>query len=248
VHGLQEADWRVAARCLRLAGLPTVACGPGVAQALEEHGLPVIATIANGVDPDGLPWSRSAVEREWPETVGRSLLVSVGRLVTAKNHELIVEALPGVSDTTLVLVGDGPRRGNLEAEARALGVADRVVFAGNRSDARDILGAADAAVFSSRAEGLPLALLEALHAGRPIVATSVRGLRDVLTHEQTALLVGPDDPAALGAAINRVLQDAALRGRLSAGARQLAGRFTADEMTARYSDLYRRLARSRHDG
>ena len=155
-----------------------------------------------------------------------------------KNHRLAVRALAQVPDTALVVLGEGPLRAELEETARAEGVAGRVVLAGVRPDARGIVGAADVVVFSSTWEGLPLAALEALAAGTPVVSTAVRGLRELLTDGRDALLVPPNDPAALADALRRVLGDPGLGARLGEGGRALAGAHSEETMVARYLELY----------
>lgn len=242
VHGVPEEDWPATARLLRLAGLPVVACGPGVATALAEHGLQAAATIWNGVSPAPQPADRAQLEREWAIEPGGRLLVTVGRLVPAKNYALAIDAIARLDGATLVLLGEGPLRDDLAAHARAAGAEDRVVFAGLRSDARAVMAAANAVLVSSRSEGLPMVVLEALASGTPVVATAVRGIREVLTNEKNALLVEPDDAEALANAAARLLADETMAARLAEAGRQLAAEHTDVAMTAGFLDLYERQA------
>ncbi len=244
VHGVPDEDYRRAAKVLRLAGLPVVACGPGVALGLEEAGLEPTATILNGVSPAPPPADRAALAKEWGIAPDRPLLLTVGRLVPVKNQELAIRALAEVDDATLAIVGEGPSLDALRRAARDAGVEKRVVFAGLRPDARELIGAADAVVLPSRAEGLPLVALEALAAGTPLVATAVRGVRE-LVDDSTALLAPPDDPAALGAELRRVLADKELAERLSRAGLELAARHSEETMVAAYLDLYDRVANVR---
>jgi len=230
VHGVPDEDYEHAAGALRYSGLPVVACGPGIAQGLRATGLTVHATVPNGVGPAPTPADRTALGVE-----GR-LLVTVGRLSPAKNQVLAVRALAHVPDATLLLVGDGPERPVVEAAARPLG--ERVVFTGTRLDARAIAGAADVVVIPSESEGLPLAALEALAASRPIVATAVRGLRELLDDGRTALLVPPGDAEALAAAVRRVLDDPDLARSLGEAGLQEAARYTENGMVEAYFRLY----------
>jgi glycosyltransferase involved in cell wall biosynthesis len=238
VHGVAEEDWAATSRVLRVAGLMGVACGPGVAAALAEHSCSVVTTIPNGVTPAPPAADRDALAREWDLPPGRRLVVAIGRLVPQKNHELAVRALADLPDTTLAILGDGPLRAQLETIARDLGIEDRLVLPGVRPDARAIAGGADAVVFSSVWEGLPLAALEALAAGTPVVATSVRGLRELLTDRVDALVVPPNDPSALAAALREVLGDCELAARLAAGGRALAATNSEEAMVERYLALY----------
>jgi glycosyltransferase involved in cell wall biosynthesis len=248
VHGVPDEDYNAAGRVLRLAGLPTVACGPGVEIALAEQDYPVLATIPNGIPPAPPPANRAALEAEWSLSPGRRLVVAAGRLVEAKNYALAIRALHEVPDATLAVLGEGPLRAALEREAGQAGVADRVVFAGLRPDARQIIGAADAVVIPSRVEGLPLVALEALAAGTPIVATDVRGLRELLTDGETALLVPPGSARSLAAALRRVLDDDALATQLGEAGLRLAAEHTEERMVDGFLALYDGLLRERRNG
>jgi glycosyltransferase involved in cell wall biosynthesis len=244
VHGVPESDWPATARILRLAGLPAVACGPGVEAALADRSCRVLATISNGVGPAPDPADRAALEREWGLTPGTRLIVAAGRLVSAKNHALAIRALADVPDAALAILGEGPLRDDLEDAARAAGVADRVVLAGLRADAREVMGAADAVVICSHAEGLPLVALEALAAGTPLVATAVRGLRDLIADGRDGMLVPPDEPDALAGALRRVLADRDLARRLGAEGQRVAAANSEEVMVASYLALYERIEAS----
>ncbi len=167
----------------------------------------------------------------------------VGRLRPPKDPVLAVRALAGVPDATLLLVGEGPLRRDVEAAAAEAGVGERVVLAGERTDARALIGAADAALLASSSEGLPLAALEALAAGTPLAATAVRGVRELLRHEETALLVPPGDVEALAAAARRLLDDAELARSLAARGLEEAARHTEDAMVEAYFRTYGALQR-----
>jgi glycosyltransferase involved in cell wall biosynthesis len=241
VHGVPEDDYATAARVLRIAGLPVVACGPGVEAALKHHGVRVRATIVNGVSPAPPPSDRAAVMRELGLPADAPLLVSTGRLVEQKDHELALEALERVPGAALAVLGEGHLRSRLEEHASDDGLSGRVALPGVRRGAREIMGAADAIVLPSRWEGLPLVALEALAAGRPIVATEVRGLRELLENERTALLVD-EDADALAAAIRRVLDDPALARSLGEAGLQEASRYSEDAMVDGYRRLYEEIA------
>jgi glycosyltransferase involved in cell wall biosynthesis len=175
-----------------------------------------VLTIANGVDTErfrrGPDFDRAAVRRKL--TGGDyPLITNVARLTPQKaQHHLLAAAklvLAACPDVRFVLVGEGPLRPALEAQAAALGLSERVIFAGFRPDVPDILAASEVFVLSSLWEGMPVALLEAMAAGCAAVATDVGGVGQVLRHEVTGLLVPPADPPALADALIRLCRDPA---------------------------------------
>ena len=234
LQGVAEDDWPATVRLVRLSGLAPVACGPGVATALREHGLEPLATVPNAVGPAPPPADRSELVPD-----GERLVVAVGRLVEQKNHELAIRAIAQVPDAALWIVGDGPLRSKLEHLAAELGAS--VVFTGVRRDARALMGAADAVVMPSRWEGLPLTALEALASGTPLVATSVRGLRELVTDGENALLV-PEEPDAMADALRRVLDDRELAARLSEAGLRVDGAGSDAALVESFLALYERLA------
>jgi glycosyltransferase involved in cell wall biosynthesis len=163
-----------------------------------------------------------AVRRELG-TEQRPLILAAGRLAPQKGFGTLIEAARGWQDLSpvplLAIAGSGPLQAELASAAAALGPS--VVLLGQRADVPSLLAAADLFALPSRWEGQPLILQEALRAGRPVVATRAGGTPD-LTGEDGALLVPPDDPAALTAAVRQVLTDQALAGRLAEAARNRA--------------------------
>jgi glycosyltransferase involved in cell wall biosynthesis len=145
----------------------------------------------------------------------------------------------------VLIAGDGDRMTALRAQAKALGIAARVVFAGHRADVPAVLGAIDVFCISSDYEGTPLALFEAMAAGKAIVSTAVDGCREVLEDGATGLLVPPRDPEALASALARVADDAALRTRLATMAREASRRYDIGECVRRMQDLYDDVLRGR---
>jgi glycosyltransferase involved in cell wall biosynthesis len=119
-----------------------------------------------------------------------------------------------------------------------LGIASRVTLAGHRADVPALLGAFDVFAISSTYEGTPLALFEAMAAGKAIVSTAVDGCREVLENGVTALLVPPRDPAALAAALGRVVDDATLRRSLAGNARAASSRYDIRTCVAGMEALY----------
>jgi glycosyltransferase involved in cell wall biosynthesis len=163
-----------------------------------------------------------AVRQELDAT-GRPLILAAGRLAPQKGFATLIEAARGWQDLSpvplLAIAGAGPLQTELAAAAAPLGPS--VVLLGQRADVPSLLAAADLFVLPSRWEGQSLILQEALRAARPIVATRVGGTPD-LTGEDAALLVPPDDPAALTAAVRQVLADAPLAARLAGAAQARA--------------------------
>lgn len=150
---------------------------------------------------------------------GVPLVLAMGRLHPNKGFDVLLAALAALPDAHLVLAGDGPARGALEALASRLGIAGRVRFAGWREDGAALLAGCDVLAVPSRHEPLGNVVIEAFSAGRPVVAAASDGPAALIAAERTGLLVPVDDAGALAAALGRVLGDPDLGARLSAAAR-----------------------------
>ena len=161
------------------------------------------------------------------------VILTPARLHQQKGHEYLLAAATQVPDATFVLAGDGPLRSGLEARARELGIADRCLFLGERSDVQDLLAVSDLFVLPSLFEGLPVSILEAMAAERPVIATAIGGTDEAITSEQTGLLVPPRDPAALASVIRRLQGDASLAQRLASAGRERVEREFSVEVSAR---------------
>ncbi|HEV2734435.1 MAG TPA: glycosyltransferase, partial [Longimicrobiaceae bacterium] len=169
----------------------------------------------------------------------------VGRLGREKGADVLLDALALLRDLPLVasVVGAGREEASLRAQAEALGVADRVRWHGLVAEAGPLFSAFDAFVLSSRTEGTPIALFEAMEAGAPVVATAVGGVPDVLSAAE-ALLVPSEDPARLAEALRAVRDDpAAAAARARAAATRLRTEFGADPWLDRYEEIYRLVQR-----
>ncbi len=163
-----------------------------------------------------------------------------------KGQRYLIEAVPELAarfpGLAVVILGWGHLHHGLLDQAAALGVGDRVHLPGHRTDARMLLDAADVFVLPSRHEGMPLVLLEAMDAGLPVVATRVIGSEEVVADGETGFLVPPEDPAALGAALARLLADTELRERFGqAGRRRFRERFTHRRMAAATAEVYEQV-------
>jgi glycosyltransferase involved in cell wall biosynthesis len=224
-----------------------------VAENLREEiaawfGVPLdkVVAITNGVDTDRFHrdagFDRAAVRRalaggDFP------LATSVGRLVPQKAQHILIAAAALVAaqrpDTRIVLLGEGPLAADLAAQAAQAGVTDQVIFSGFRNDVADILAASSIFVLSSAWEGLPIALLEAMAAGCAAVCTDVGGVSQVLEHGVTGLLVPPNDPAALAAALLACFNDPARTAQMGeAGRRAVVERYSMAAWVRRCEALY----------
>ena len=170
---------------------------------------------------------------------------TVGRLSAQKGHRFLLDAaatlLPRRPEARVLIAGDGDLLDDLRRQAARLGLTGRVVFAGHRTDVADVLGALDVFCISSLYEGTPLALFEAMAAGKPVVSTSVDGCREVLEDGVSGLLVPPGDAAALAAAVDRAAADPGLRAALGRRALEASRRYDVgacvDAMQALYDEL-----------
>jgi glycosyltransferase involved in cell wall biosynthesis len=233
----------------RLAALARHVCisGPIRDEALAA-GMPAgrLVEIPNGID--AAPWEAPAAPAPLPWS-GPTIL-ALGRLTAQKRFDVLLDAfarvVPRVPDARLAIAGEGPLQGELEARAARLGVAGQVAFLGQRADVLALHRAARAFALASEGEGLSNALLEALAAGTPVVVTDVPGVREVVTHDASALIAPCGAPDALAAALVRVLVEPALAARLAAAGRaRVREAFDLDRVAARYAALFEEVAAER---
>ena len=243
----QRLRRRVAMRwVLRRSSLVTVSAN------LAEHlsgdlGIPraSIEIVANGVELAA--GRREALRGELALSPSDILLLAVGNLYPVKGHRYLIEALAQVSarrsDVHLAIAGRGTELASLRAQAAAAGLERRVHFLGLRSDIPNLLAAADLFVHPSLSEGLPIAVLEAMTAGRPIVATAVGDVPAALGGGEAGVIVGTADAAALARAIDGLLNDPEraqlILKRAHMRAKDLYG---VPRMVASYERIYARLA------
>jgi glycosyltransferase involved in cell wall biosynthesis len=174
-----------------------------------------------------------------PDTIA---VGTVTRLMPSKGNEYLVEAAPALlakyPRMRIFIVGEGELQPQLEAQARALNLGDRLVFAGFRRDVAEVLAALDFIVFPSLWEGTPLTAFEALAAGKPIVSTDADGLLDILTDRVDALVVPKRDAGALVRAIDELVDDPALAQRLAEGARRTGAKYDIGLFVRKMERLY----------
>ncbi|HHM06041.1 MAG TPA: glycosyltransferase [Gammaproteobacteria bacterium] len=205
-------------------------------------------TIHNGIDGArfGAAFDTAALRAALGLAPAQPVIGIVARLDPIKNHRLLLKAMAAVRgccpDAVLLIIGDGPLRAELEAQARALQLAGRVHFLGGRDDVPALLALMDVFVLCSHSEGLSLTLIEAAAAARPIVATAVGGNGEVVQDGVNGRLVPPNDPAALAGALMDLLRDpAGAQAMGQAGRAVYAREFTLDTMVRRYEALYAAL-------
>lgn len=204
-----------------------------------------VVTIQNGIDADAVAPRRSRAEvvAELGVKPDDRLIGIAARMTRQKGHDVLLEALrllaPRVPRLRCVLIGDGPLEADVRRHAAALGVADRCVFTGARADVPDLLAALDVVVLSSRSEGLPFVLLEAMAVGRPVVATAVGGNAEAVEDCVTGLLVPSENPPALAAALASLLErPEEARAMGVRGGRRVREHFGLGRMIAELEALY----------
>lgn len=222
--------------------------------AIRQEGLPPsqVTTIYHGVDIGRL---RVKVDRApFLQSLGldpaRRVIGTIGRPIEEKGHSYLLDAIPSIvaqhPDVQFLIVGEGRLRGELVSRVAKEPYAPHVHFVGARKDIPELLSVMDVFVFPSIREGLGIALMEAMAAGVPIVASNIAPLSEVASHEETALLVAPRDPRALSHAVNRMLSDSRLCERLKKQAfEHVSSSFAERKMIAELEQVYVDLCR--HD-
>ncbi len=215
----------------------------------DQLGLPTekLAVIPNGIDLDKYPAREAADLREFGIPSGRRVVVFIGRLEAQKGVKWLIETVPlwlgPLPDCDLLLVGEGPLRGPLESAAGAAGLADRVHFAGWRSETPEIIAAAELLVLPSAWEGMPNVVLEAMAGGRPVVATDVEGVGELLGPVAEEQTVPYGDSQLLARRILSLMNDRNRMAELGERNRRRAEQyFDISRMVERYEVLWEALA------
>lgn len=226
-------------RVLRFAADDIIAISSGFYHELIQHGIPPARChlIRNGIDV-----SKFDAPANDPL---KPIVGTIGRLIEQKGLEVFIAAAARVAEqrasVAFQIAGEGPLRATLTQQIAALHLTDRIELLGNRSDVPDLLKQFSVFVSSSHWEGMPYALLEALAARRPVVATQVLGSEELIQNEVNGLLVPPADPAALSDAILRLLDDRMFAHRLVEAGRDLIKReYNQATMAQQIAQVYQR--------
>ncbi|MBI4502655.1 MAG: glycosyltransferase [Gemmatimonadetes bacterium] len=251
LHGFTGGSWKNRAylllqrMSLRRFDL-VVAVARAQLRELAHAGIPAarVRVVPNAWWPDDDPFDRETARRRLGIPPGSFHLGWVGRLSWEKAPEVFLDAAARLRPLPLRIsvIGDGPERATLEERARQLRLQSRVVWWGTLARASRFFPAFDAFVLSSRTEGTPIVLFEAMRAAVPIVATAVGGVPDMVS-PQEALLVPPDDPAALAGAIESVHHDPTTAAARASRAAERLRHYDAREWIERYAALYEAVRR-----
>ena len=218
-----------------------------------------------GLDPARVVRVSSAVdtERYRPESAARDRLAEAfgipsassvvgvaAQLIPRKGHALLLDCMPEVitrhPDVQMLCFGRGPQERTLSRQIAERGLGDHVQLTGFRDDLAQLMPGLDLLVHPALQEGLGVAVLEAMSAGVPVVASNAGGIPDIIEHEQSGLLVASGDPRALRGGVLRMLGDEALRVRLArAGRERVETRFSVQRMSRRYQEVYNRVLSAR---
>ncbi|MEH2066671.1 MAG: glycosyltransferase [Nostoc sp.] len=235
--------WRTRALLLRVDA--HVAVGEASARRMEDFyalGRDKVISIPNCVPDNFTPNSRLQVSSNTLDKEKSLVIGSVGRLDAMKGHDILLRALAQVELVSLTILGEGGQRAALEKLAASLGVSDRIYLPGWVDNPSTYIPKFDIFAMPSRSEGFPLAVIEAMLAGLPIVATRVGSIPEAITDGETGLLVNKDDVNGLAAALRQLRDNAQLRLHLGIQAREVAQRnFTVEKMVKRYEDLWQEL-------
>jgi L-malate glycosyltransferase len=235
-------------RCAQLQMFRLADCvicnSQAAARLLIRDGLPVenLRVIGNGLPVAAFAETAPGL----PRCPGVFRVGMIARMnARSKNHRVLLEVAArlrsNVANFEIVLVGDGPLRGELELQAEALGISDRVRFLGDRRDIPAILASLDATVLPSASESLSNAILESMAAGVPVIANEVGGNVELLARDR-GILLPPDDEEALAAALEKLAVDLVLRGTLGRNGRKFAEKnFTIEQMRQKHEALYAEL-------
>jgi glycosyltransferase involved in cell wall biosynthesis len=251
--GRYRLPTRLANRATYGRNAAVIAVSDGVAASIRSR-VPV-DVVTHGIDIERLHRAddaRREVRREARRQLGLDadapVIGTVGNFTAKKDQATLLAAAARLADEhpglRVVLVGSGPLEDDLRSRSRQLGLGDTVVFAGSRDDVFDLLPAFDVFTLSSRFEGLPISLLEAMASGVPPVVTRVGGIPEVVTDGDDGVLVEPGDPEGLATALGKLLADPGRRAELATGAVERAAAFDLAHAVRRIEAIYDRALRT----
>lgn len=246
---LKRAAYIAADRFLASSVDKFVAVAGHIAGKLREKGVPAekVTVIHNGVDAAAYscqPGDAAAIRTEHKIPAESFLVAAVCRLVPEKGLHTLLEAAYDTAGTGIkfLLAGEGPLQDELEERVESMGIGGDFLFAGFLGNVKPLLCAADLVVLPSLREGFPMAVLEAMAAGKPVVASAIDGIKESVADGASGLLVPPGDGAALAAAIKRLAGDRALAASLGAAGRAAAAaEFSLQRMIDLHEGLYGEL-------
>jgi glycosyltransferase involved in cell wall biosynthesis len=198
-----------------------------------------------GVEVERYANAAPASREELGLHAGAKVAVCVGEFTARKNHLLLLlawrEVVREVPEARLLLVGAGALRERVQFWVREMGLAESVRLLGFRRDVPDLLALADVLTLTSKHEGLPRAVMEAMAAGKPVVATDVRGSRDLVRHGENGFLVPPDDPGVLARCLITLLRDPALARKMGERGREMVKPCTLENVLREMAEVYRKF-------
>lgn len=204
-----------------------------------------IALIYNGIELDRyVPISDKGLLKKTLKMPSDTFLVgTIGRLVWQKGYEFLIKAIPEIvrvfPEARFLFVGEGPLKGKLGALSKELGIRDKIIFTGFRSDIKEILSAIDLVVIPSLLEGFPMITLEAMALAKPIVATRINGITEQITNNKNGILVPAKNDAALAEAILDILLNKGKSRKLGLAARlTVESKFSVEKMVAETEKIY----------
>lgn len=250
VHNLADKELDRLGRAIQRFAFRRNAVAVAISDAIAASFRTVYGREPAAVIPNGVDLERFGAASDWRERNGYAaddlLIVSVARLEPQKNPLGLIEAFAAAGQDRpwrLLLAGDGRMRSAAQKRAEELGVERRVDFLGIRTDIPELLAACDVFVLASDWEGSPIAVIEAMASGLPVVATAVGGVPELVEDGVTGALVPPGETAAFARSLARLANDPEARRRMSGRARGRAARFSVRTMIDGYSALFERVAR-----
>lgn len=220
---------------------------------IDNHKIPSqkIIKIYNGIElkeyrPDDSDYSFMKIRKEYGIDKDKFLIGAIGRIVWQKGFEYLIDAVPRVTkqiaEAKYLIVGEGPLKDSLRAKSRKLDIEDKIIFAGFKSNIKEILSSIDILVIPSVREGFPMITLEAMAMAKPIIASDIDGIREQIDHNKDGLLIPPEDPGAMAEAIISLLDNKEKAKELGLSAKKkVEEKFSVEEMVKKTKAVYEEL-------